>query len=227
MADKTDARRLVDLRAALAAVKPRALLSLADCAALWGVTKPRFVNKRAEFTKWPEPIVDGNRHDFPARAALRSMIAHIERHQQAATARTQRQAKMLGDGAHAEALSQFSPAELATMNKLAADIAQREIAQGLYIPRGDVERTGGFVFSAISEFCSQLSNMVDPHGKLEPAIHALIDSKSHEALLGFYSQMKWMLSDDATVPGARNPAAKPKPAPARRKRTKRVVKSAR
>ncbi len=228
MADKSDPQRLVDLTAALKASKPKAVLSLADCAALWGVTKPRFVNKRAEFANWPEPILDGNRHDFPARAAIKSMLGYLERHQQAATARVNQQARLLGGRpGMAELLTQHSPAELALLNRLDADTQQREIQQKLYIPVADVQRTAGEIFSEISDFMSQLSNLIDPHGKLEPSVRALIDSKAHERLLALHSRMKAMLADDAPDPRNREPAAKPVRTPVRRKRAKRMVKPAR
>lgn len=202
MADKTNEQRLVDLKAALKASKPKAELSLADCAALWGVSKPRFVNKRAEIAAFPDASrVEGNAHFYNARAAISAMLAYLERHQQAQVDRVKSQARLLGRGARAEALAQHSPAELATLNRLRAEIEGNERTQGLYTPVADQQQVAGAVFSEISEFMSTLSNQIDPHGRLAPEVRTSIDSKAHEALLKFHARMKGMLATDALHAG--------------------------
>lgn len=209
MADKTNADRLVDLKAALKAAKKTDMMPLAACAALWGVTKPRFVNKRAEIADFPEGIPGkGNSLDYPAIPAIKAMIAYLERHQQAAQDRVKSQARLIGRGRHAEVLAQHTPAELATLNRLRADLENDERAQGLYCPIAEQQRVAGEVFSEISEFCSTLSNEIDPHGRLAPEIRTMIDTKAHERLLRFYAQMKGLLSGDALHPGTRAPDRK-------------------
>jgi hypothetical protein len=198
VADKTNADRLLDLKAALASTKASSVLSLADCAALWGVTKPRFVNKRAEISGFPDAsVVEGNAHFYPAKSAIKAMIAHLERHQQAQAARLQSQSRLLGRGGQADALAHHTPAELATLNRLRADLEADERKQGIYCPIADQQQIAGEVFSEISEFCSTLSNQIDPHGRLEPEIRNAIDTKAHEALLKFHARMKGLLSGDA------------------------------
>lgn len=198
MADKTNAQRLTDLKAALAVAKKTDMLPLAACAALWGVTKPRFVNKRAEMATFPEGIPgQGNSLDYPAIKAIKAMIAYIERHQKDRETRAASQARLIGRGARAEALSQHTPAELATLNRLRADIEHDEREQGLYCPIADQQQIAGEVFSELSEFMSTLSNQIDPHGRLAPDVRVAIDSKAHEALLKFHTRMKGLLSGDA------------------------------
>lgn len=198
MADKTNAQRLIDLKATLAAAKPKDVLSLADCASLWGVTKPRFVNKRAEIASFPDICAtEGNAHFYPARAALKAMISHIDRHQKASADRVVRQAKLIGNSAAAEALAHHTPAELATLNRIAAELSEREIKQGLYVPVAENQYVAGLVFSRLSEFMSGLSNRIDPHGRLDPSTRQMIDIEAHKELLLLHADMKVLLSDDA------------------------------
>jgi hypothetical protein len=203
----------------LSAAKPKGDLSLTDCAALWGVTKPRFVNKRAEIADFPEMSrVEGNAHFYPARAALKAMIAHLERHANVRLARANSAARLIGRGAHAEALAQHTPAELATLNRLRADIEHDERMQGIYTPIADQQQTAGEVFSELSEFCSTLSNQIDPHGRLAPDIRTAIDSKAHEALLKFHARMRGLLSGDALHRGIGTADRKTRQSRTRRKR---------
>jgi hypothetical protein len=228
--DKTNAQRLIDLKAQLRSVKSgKDTITLDDCAALWGVTKPRFVNKRREIADFPGPVaVEKNAHFYPARKALRAMIAFLERHAQADVARVQRQARMLGAGISVEALAHHTPAEIVQLNRAAADIAEREREQGLYIPVAQVVQVAGEVFSEISEFLSNLSKILDPHGRLmSPSIRASLDSKAHERLLALHARMKGMLSEDVADPRARATDRQPGRARARRDSQKRMGKPAR
>jgi hypothetical protein len=228
MADKTNNQRLVDLKAALKVAKKPDMLSLAACAALWGVTKPRFVNKRAEIAGFPDGVPGkGNSLDYPAIATIRAMIAHLDRHQSENAARVKRQARLIGGGRAGEALAMHTPAELATLNRLRADLEQDERAQGMYVPIAETQQVAGDVFSELSEFCSTLSNQIDPHGRLAPEIRTTIDSKAHEALLKFHSRMKGLLSGDALHgrTGAQNQRSGR--APARRKSSQGVARPAR
>ncbi len=220
MADKTNAQRLIDLRAALKVAKKADIMPLAACAALWGVTKPRFVNKRAEIASFPDGIPGkGNSLDYPAIAAIKSMIQHLERHEKSRTERAKSRARLIGgNGRHAEALSQHTPQELATLNRLRADIEADEREQGIYCPIADQQQIAGEVFSEISEFLSTLSNRIDPHGRYEPEVRTAIDSKAHEELLKLHARLKGLLSGDALhtrTRAANRTARKPRP---RRKR---------
>lgn len=197
-ADKSNEQRLIDLKAALKAVKPKQTLSLADCAALWGVTKPRFVNKRAEIAGFPDAsVVEGNAHFYPARAAIKAMIAHLERHERSKVERVRSQTRLLGGRtAQPDILSSHTLAELAAANRLNTDLDQQEIDQGLRVLSVDVAMEIGEVFSELSEFCTTLSNQLDPHGELAPEIRATIDTKAHEALLRFHAMLKARLTGE-------------------------------
>ncbi|MET0373962.1 MAG: hypothetical protein ABW128_06855 [Rhizorhabdus sp.] len=216
---KTDPQRLVDLKAALKTAKPKDTYSLQEVAALWGVSKPRFVNKRAEFAVFPEPIVNGNTHLYPAREAIKAMIAHLERHQQAATERARRTAALIGGGtATEEMLMHYSPAEIASMNRTQADIEQRERDQRLFVHMSDVEQVAGSIFSILSDFASGLSNRLDPHGRLAPELRAMVDTNAQLELLKAHREIKGLLENDA-VGGATGAAPRKAASPrARRKR---------
>src|SRR6478609_5451523 len=137
MADlKSDSQRVVDLKAALKIVKPKDTLTLDDCAAIWGVTKPRFVNRRREMVGFPDHVEKvGNAYFYPAKGALQAMLGLLERHKAVDTNRSARIAKMTGQSAQqAAAESTFTPADLARLNRLRAEVEERERAMGLYVP---------------------------------------------------------------------------------------------
>lgn len=215
---KTDPQRLVDLKAALKSAKATDMLSLGDCSIIWGVTKPRFVNKAKEFSDFPDPVRDGNSHLYEARAALKSMIGFIERHQQASLERAQRTGKLLGGMATEESLLRHTPQELVVLNRLQTELAKREIEQGNYVPRAEVEQIAGQVFSEVSELLNQLSNRIDPHGKLEPAIRVMIDTMGSKRLLEIHTRLKGLLTDHADNGTNSGKAGKPRQASTRRKR---------
>ena len=221
MAGKSDQKRLTDLKAALKAAKPKDRVTLEDCAALWGVVKARFVTVAKNFPNWPDKVaVEGNKHLFPAKKAIQSMIGYLERHQANEKHRSSELAAMIGstDQMAEQITGGFSIAELAKANQLAAELEQRQRDQGLYIPVDDVQRTIGNVFSEISEFMSDLANVVDPHGRLPAETRALVNSNAHEHLLSLHAKLKGMLSPDVVSARDPEPAKKPRKPPARRKR---------
>ena len=221
MADKTDSKRLVDLKAALKKEKPKDLILLEDCAAIWGVTKPRFVTKRKEMGTFPEMKErQGNAHLYPAREAFQAMIDYIDRHQKASQSKAKRLAALVGTDQMAEHIAgDFSIAELAKANQMAAEIEARQREQGLYAPIAEIQKVVGMCFSEISEFMSNLSNVVDPHGKLPASTRNLIDTSAHEQLLRLHKNLKGMLSTDVGSGGTRETDRKSRPARTRRKRS--------
>lgn len=229
MADKTDSKRLVDLKAALKKAKPKDLIKLEECASIWGTSKQRFVTKRREFVDFPEPTErEGNAFLYPLRPALEAMIAYIERHQQANTSKAKRLGELIGIDHMAEHMAGgFSVAELAKANQLAADLEQRQRDQGLYGSLTEIQRVCGLVFSEISELVSNLPNIVDPHGRLAPEVRDTIDKKGHEQLLRTYGNMKRLLAPDALDVTPRKETGKSRKAPVRRKRSGSGTRKAR
>ena len=220
MAGKNDEKRLLDLKAALKAAKPRDRVTLDDCAALWGVVKARFVTVSKNFPNWPDKVaVEGNKHLFPAKKAIQSMIAYLERHQKNEKHRASELQQMIGqtDQMADQISGNWTIAELAKVNQVAAELDQRQRDQGLYIPIDDVQRTVGLVFSEISETLSDLSTLVDPHGLLEASTRAMLNENAHKLLLASHAKLKALLSPDVGREPNPKPAKKPGKPRTRRK----------
>jgi hypothetical protein len=210
-------KRRKDIADALARSSPRAKLTLEAIAIIWGTTKQRFVTVRDQMAKFPQPQKgEGNEYVYSARLALKAMLAHEKRFDNAAAARAKTTALILGQGRREnedDTLSRHTPSQLATLSRLRAEVEERERAQGLFVQRSEVAQVCGDVFAEISDFCSRLSNEVDPHGILEPAVRSKIDKGAHEALLRVHRIMKDMLSEDvrpAAPRGKTDSAGKPR-----------------
>ncbi len=220
MREKANPNRRRDIAAALKRAKPGDHLTLQDIALVWGVTKQRFVTVRNQMADFPDPLPgQGNVYIYPAKQALEAMLAHETRHDDAARARQKRTALILGHvarGRAAEDIGAYTPNDLSTLARLAADTEQRERDQGLYVPVAEVAALAGEIFGEISEFMGGLANMVDPHGLLPPSTRAQIDSGGSEALLGLHRRMKDMLSPDAKPRGNRTASVRTRRAQARR-----------
>jgi len=197
----TNPNRRRDLQIYLKRSKPDDILTLEECAVAWGTTKQRFVTVRNAMPTFPDRIAtDGNVYLYPARKALEAMLAYETRHEAAAKAKQARTNAILGRGKRASANDDtaiYSPSELATLSRMSAELEEREREQGLYVPVAKNAVVAGEVFALISEFMSELSNKLDPHGLETPEWRARIDSMGAEALLGLHRQMKEVLSPDA------------------------------
>jgi hypothetical protein len=208
MTRAADPKRVRDIEAALKRAPARSRLKLGDCALIWNVTKPRFVSVRNQMPDFPDPVdKEGNEYIYPARKALQAMLRYEKRHEAVAARRAEMTAQIMGKGRReANAASAgFSVNELAGMSRLANEVEEREINQGLYIPRAEVARVAGDVFSEISELLSRLSYKVDPSGRLPMATRVAIDTAGKEQLLKAGARMKDILEPDAQ--SARNRAA--------------------
>ena len=208
------------MRAVLKNAKPKDLISLAELASLWGTSKQRFVTKRPEFIDFPDPVEKvGNAFLYAVKPCVQAMINHIDRHQKASTTKAKRLEELIGLDQMAEHIhGDFSMAELAKANQMATELEAREREQGLYVPIAEIQRDIGMVFSEISELMSNLSNIVDPHGKLPPENRALIDKNGHDQLLRLHKTLKRMLSPDVVEGPNRRKNARARKAPARRQR---------
>ena len=213
--EKSNAKRLIDLRAALKVAKRNDKLELKALAALWGTSKARFVNKRDEMGEFPDPEVDGNRFLYPAIPTLKAMIAYITRHEADDAHKQQLMERLVSKGGKQSLLQGLPVAELIRMNVLATDIEERERKQRLYIAAAEVERVAGAIFSKISNLLSNLSKRVDPHGRLPASVRKLIDEQASKLLLWVHAEIKGVLKADADngpgvskARGARKPRAR-------------------
>ncbi|MBX9814067.1 MAG: hypothetical protein K2X76_05135 [Sphingomonas sp.] len=217
-----DARRVRDLRVALKRAKPDDLLSLADCAIAWGVEKSRFVSVRNQIADFPDPRpatkemgLRPNAIVYPARAAIEAMLGYAMRGERSAAAKAARIDAILGrsrKGEEPDAL--LSPNDLVKMNRLQAEIQERERDQRQYIPAAEVSAIAAEVFSELSDFLSTLANKVDPHGTLSAELRASIDEEASKALLSFHRRMKDMFAPDVDAAANREPARRSRRAPA-------------
>jgi hypothetical protein len=212
--------RRADIRRALRRVKPDDMLPLTQLALIWGVTKPRFVTVRNEMADFPPPRKgNGNEYEYAARPALEAMLRHETRHDAAAAEKQARTAAILGHTQRGRAgtdVGTHTPNELATLNRLAADIEEREREQGLYVPVAENAAVATEIFGEISEFMSSITNRIDPHGLIDATVRARIDAAASDALMGLHKRMKELLSPDAQPRGNRAKAGRSRSARARR-----------
>lgn len=223
MGAKENPNRRADIAAALKRAKQGDMISLEDCAYIWGTTKGPFVTAKKNMVGFPPAVLQGTSHTYDAKRALKAMLDYAQRNDTVAAERERRTNAILGNLTR-ERQNQISatglPArELQILNRLAAEIEERERMQREYIPAAEVARVAGDVFSELSEFMGGLSNAIDPNGLLDPNLRALIDTNSGSALLGFHRKLKVLLDADVvagTPGGAPSSARKPR---TRRKRT--------
>jgi hypothetical protein len=220
---KANPNRRSDIAAALKRAKPNDMLSLEDLAFVYGTTKGPFVTAKKQMPGMPQPILQGTQHIYPARAALKAMLDFETRNDAAAVDISRRRDAILGTltrDRHEEATSAHLPArELQILNRLAAEVEEREREQRAYIPAAEVARTAGEVFSALSEFMASLSNRVDPNGLLDPKLRTIIDTGGAEALLGFHKTLRLLLNADAVSGTPRTTPDRARKSRVRRKRT--------
>ena len=97
MARGTNLTRVQDIRGALKRAKAGDLLSLTDCAMIWGISKGAFVNVRNRMATFPDGQ-EGAKNTilYPAVAALNAMLEHETRADAAEQERQQRAAAILG-----------------------------------------------------------------------------------------------------------------------------------
>lgn len=220
MAETANRNRRADLKAALKRVKPDDVMTLDDAAILWGTAKSRFVTVRNQMAKFPPPQKgEGNKYDYPAKAAIEAMLDHELRFDAATKKRGDRINAILGKSgkrADLDEQASLSVTELARLNTMAAEIEEREREQGAYVPVAGNAALASEIFSLISEFHRELSNKLDPHGLLPPALRAQIDSLGEEFLLRLHGQMKDVLSPDAKPKKPRGAAGRTGRASSRR-----------
>jgi hypothetical protein len=208
MAGVANPNRRGDIGRALKRTKPDTMLSLENLATIWGVQKSRFVSVKNEIPDFPAPIQQGTAHVFPARVALKAMQLYERRHDDAAKRQQARTDAILGTvraGRLDEVDTGHNPRDLAVLSRLAAETEERERMQGLYVLKSEVARVCGDAFSEITDFCSRLSNEIDPHGRLDPQVRSKIDKRAKEALLRSHRILKDMLEANAKPADHRSP----------------------
>lgn len=196
--------RRADLEAAIKRCKTADILTLDGLAAVWGTSKSNFTNTLRLIEKMFEmpPYKPGPQgvHIYPARRALKVLLAYETRRDAADADIQKRQAAILGKGQRKrekpeEALIPMS--DLAVASRVMAETEERERVQGLYTALEDQARTAGMVFAGLSNFLSTLHISIDPNGKLPPQVREMVKAGAKKENLRIHKLMKDMLSGHA------------------------------
>lgn len=181
------------------------MLRLEELSNAWGTTKTNFVNVKNDISLtigFPVPKAGpNNSHLYPALASLKKMLEYETRNDSENDARAKRAAEILGEtGRRKRTVAQdftHAPNELATLNRLAADIEARERAQRQYLLASEVANIAADAFSIMSETCSNLSNEIDPNGLLPVETRMAVDGAGRSLLIRIHKQMKELLDADS------------------------------
>jgi hypothetical protein len=198
----TNLDRVRDIQAALKRAKPGDELSLAECAMIWGVSKGSFINRREQMAKFPNAKPGaGNSLLYPAQAALRAMLEHETRADEAERERQTRAAAIMGmsGGRGRRKVEEvfLAPSEMLKLSRLRAEIEQREREQGLYAPIADLRNLLASVFGTLSETLGRLELKADPNGLWEADVRQAVQAAGRECLLLIHAQVSDMLGPDA------------------------------
>lgn len=218
---KSNAQRKADLTEAAATYRRRtkAKLTLDDCANLYGLTKPAFVNVRKGMPGFPDPCDrDGNTYFYPAYPAIKAMLDYVERKEKASKDQQSQFARLVTPPREE---SEDGPEPLSANEQLKAyDLRQRiideEIAHGGLHRSADCSKVATRVFSLISRtFGAGFADTLDPMGKWPAAVRAEVDKAGEGVTLRTYAEMKHMLEgkpagastdvDDETAGSPRSP----------------------
>jgi hypothetical protein len=223
-----------DLQAALKQFRKKGdTIALQDLATLWGVTKARFINLRAQIADFPEPVgKDGNALLYEAKPALEALLRYETRNDGVTAAKASKLAKILGATAGEADDSLLPPSEMLALARARAEIQKQLLEQGTLVLFADVQETMAGVFGFLSNIHSKLSDSVDPNGRLPGPVRATLDRLGNDLLLRIYKDLNDMLADDVDRDASRTAKAGPKPnrpgsAKARRQRPKRSPPRAR
>lgn len=202
MARGTNLTRVQDIRGALKRAKAGDLLSLTDCAMIWGISKGAFVNVRNRMATFPDGQ-EGAKNTilYPAVAALNAMLEHETRADAAEQERQQRAAAILGmngkRGRRKQEQVYLPPSEMLKLSRLRAEIEERERNMGLYTKTADVRALLAAIFSIQTDCLGHLENKADPNGQWPAALREEVGKAGRACLLQIHRQLSHMLPPDA------------------------------
>lgn len=182
--------KVARLRAACAKAKPKAELSGKDLAALMDVSPARFSAMRQVIKGLPEPRTEGKSNLFPARAALKAIIAHydrpdtVERQRKATVARMVKGAKAEAQEPETKLLDPLGYKRLIDAHAVRTEQIQK---QGHLADMADVRDIVTNLYTSMSQFLSSLPNAIDPGGKLPPEQRARTEAKCRDQQLALHN----------------------------------------
>lgn len=215
---KSSIERRADLQAALAQFKTkRETVTLQELADLWGVSKPRFINLRAQIRDFPDDVgKDGNALLYQAKPAIEALLRYETRNDQATAAKATKIARILGSPAP-EQEGALPASEMLALARARGEIQKQLQDQGLLVKASEVQEIVGEVFGILSSTLGTLSDSVDPNGKLPGPTRSLLDQLGKDLLLRTYRHLDKVLGD---VDGDTGSAAPARARPARPRRPK-------
>jgi hypothetical protein len=223
---KSSIARRADLQAALKQFRKKGeTIALQDLATLWGVTKARFINLRAQITGFPEPVgKDGNALLYQAKPALEALLQYETRNDGVTARKASKIARILGATASEPDDDMLPPSEMLALARARAEIHKQLQEQGLLVLFADVQETMADVFGFLSNILNKLSDSVDPNGRLPGPVRGTLDALGNDLLLRTYKDLNDMLADDVDRDTSRTTPARAQPARPGAAKARRVSK---
>lgn len=181
--------KIARLKIAMGKAKPKAELSGKELAALMDVSAARFSAMRQVIKGLPQPRVEGKANLFPARAALKAIIAHYDRPETVERQRKATVAKLV-KGAKPEAEPEtklLDPLGYKRLVDAHAVTTEQMVRQRMLTNMADVRDLLTAIYTSNSQFLSSLPNAVDPGGKLPPEQRARLEAKCRDQQLAIHN----------------------------------------
>lgn len=209
-----DPKRLPSLKNALAACGESDWWPQRQLAELYGVANSRMTTLiKTRFPDFPKADRhDDKTHWYPARAAIGSMIAYMEKNTAADLAKARRHSAIMGRVASSSestpevsdpvvklpATPEPQPLTASELDRLAS--AQTRIwklrkDQGLYTLTSEVHRIARGVNALITREVMNMTNIIDPNGELPPLKRQALTNKCRDIVLKMHDAMGSFLED--------------------------------
>jgi hypothetical protein len=197
---KSDQQRRIDVAEAKANYSRRrkALVTMDEIAAVYGLTKPAMHNLHKTVTGFPEWTErKGNTHFYPAYKVFTSLLAYLERNEKMAAAQAAQFSELVrpptaGDGFEVQPMT-------ASEQLKALDLRQRLIDEAVdqgHLHRADhCAAVSDRVFTKISTtFGRNLADAMDPNGRWPGWLREDVTERGKQLVLQCFAEMKDMLT---------------------------------
>lgn len=189
--------RLKRLRGAMAKAGAKDLLSGKQLAELVGISQARFSAMRQSVKGMPAGRSEGKAILYPAKAALKAIIAHYDRPETEAEARKATVARMLS-GSTAKAgkaapepdprlLDPLGYKRLVDAHAVTTEQMQR---QRQLVAMDEVRDLITGIYTTMSHFLSSLPNLIDPGGKLPSEQRKRLEEGCRDQQLDLHNRVK-------------------------------------
>lgn len=185
--------KIARLKTAMGKAKPKAELSGKELAALMDVSPARFSAMRQVIKGLPQPRVEGKANLFPARAALKAIIAHYDRPETVERQRKATVAKLVkGTPAEPDApeTAYLDPLGYKRMIDAHAVLTEQVERQKQLLNAHAVRELITTIYTSMSQFLSSLPNAVDPGGKLPAEQREALENKARQQQLALHNLVR-------------------------------------